>query len=232
MDEVTLTINDQKVKAKKGMMILEAARRADIHIPTLCYNEELSPYGACRLCTVEIIKGKKSRLVTSCTYPVEEGLIVKTDSEPVMKGRRILLELILARWHIDPRIRLDQWPWAANALLEKYGIERTRFKEETTMCILCGLCVRYCTEVKKANVLGFVGRGTKRQVVIYPELAVKVCPTCNGGEMGCSIVCPTGVIPNDFTLLPHIGKKKPLAYPVREYDENNIREILRCVGDK
>lgn len=232
MGEVTLTIDGKEIKAKKGTMILEAAQSAGIHIPTLCHHEELTSYGACRLCTVEIIKGKKSRLVTSCTYPVEDGLVVKTESERVMKGRKILLELILARWHIDKAIQLDHWPWTAKALLENYGLEQTRFQENTTMCILCGLCVRYCVEVKKANVLGFVGRGIKRQVVIYPELAVKVCPTCKDGKMGCSFVCPTGVIPNDFACIALYGSRKvPLAYPVREYDPDNIRETLRIVGD-
>ena len=232
MVEVTLMINGKEIKARKGAMVLEAAQSAGIHIPTLCHHEELTPYGACRLCTVEIIKGKKSRLVTSCTYPVEEGLVVKTDSERVIKGRKILLELILARWHIDKAIQLDHWPWTAKALLENYGLEQTRFQENTTMCILCGLCVRYCTEVKKAKVLGFVGRGIERQVVIYPELAVKVCPTCKDGKMGCSFVCPTGVIPNDFARITLYGSKtNPLAYPVREYDQNNILETLRIVGD-
>ena len=82
-DVVTLSINDQKVEVRQGMTVLQAAQSAEIDIPTLCYHEKLSPYGACRLCTVELIKGQRSRLVTSCAYPVEEGLIVKTDSEPL-----------------------------------------------------------------------------------------------------------------------------------------------------
>ena len=101
MSEIGLTIDDKEVKAKEGTSILEAARSVGIGIPTLCHHEKLSAYGACRLCTVEIIKGQRSRLVASCAYPVEDGLVVKTESEPVIKGRRILLELILARWQLD-----------------------------------------------------------------------------------------------------------------------------------
>ena len=110
MDEVTLTVNDIEVKATKGMMVLQAARTAGIDIPTLCSHEQLAPYGACRLCTVEIIRGQESQLVASCVYPVEEGLIVNTESEPVIRGRKMLLELLWAR---APDIQA----------LRKYGIK-------------------------------------------------------------------------------------------------------------
>ena len=187
MSEVTLTINDEEVKAREGMTILEAARSAGVDIPTLCYHEKLAPYGACRLCMVEIIKGKRSRLVTSCVYPVEDGLIVKTESEPVIKGRKMLLELMWAR---AP---------GAKAIQDygmRYGIDRTKFKVEPTYCILCGLCVRYCAEVKKKNAIGFVGRGTERKVMFFPEIASEECPKC--GE--CFSICPTGVLPSNYAL--------------------------------
>lgn len=218
---VTLKINGNVVEAQPGMTLLEAARSADIFIPTLCNHEELSHYGACRLCIVEITARRRSRIVASCLYPVEDGLEVLTESERVVRHRRVILELILTRW-----------PWVDKDLLERYGIKQSRFEENTNFCILCGLCVRYCTEVKKANVLGYVGRGTERQIVIYAEQALKVCPTCDGGEMGCRSVCPTGVIPNEFAHTgPRFGKKIPLAYPARTYDEDNVRDVLHIVGD-
>jgi len=218
---VTLKINGNVVRAQLGMTLLEAAQSVGIVIPTLCYHKELSPYGACRLCVVELKARRRSRMVASCLYPVEEGCEVLTESGRVIRHRRVILELILARW-----------PWVDKDLLEKYGVKQRRFEENTNFCILCGLCVRYCTEVKKANVLGYVGRGTERQVVIYAEQALKVCPTCDGGEMGCRSVCPTGVIPNEFAHTgPRFGKKVPLAYPVRIYDDDNIREVLHTVGD-
>ena len=221
VQQVTLKINGKTVKARPGMTVLEAARSAGILIPTLCHHDELPPYGVCRLCIVEILRGQRSRIVASCLYPVEDGLEVLTESERVVRHRRVILELILARW-----------PWVDEDLLERYGVERGRLEEDTTFCILCGLCVRYCSEIKKANVLGFIGRGAERQVVIYPELAMKVCPTCGDGTMECNSVCPTGIIPNEFALpAPRFGKKLPRAYAVRLHDADNIRDILHKVGD-
>jgi len=146
---------------------------------------------------------------------------VLTESEKVVKHRKVILELISTRW-----------PLVNPELLEKYGVQPGRFKDKTDFCILCGLCVRYCAEVKKANVLGFMGRGTERQVVMYPELAIEACPTCDGGKMGCRSVCPTGTIPNEFAHRgPRFGKKLPMAYPVKSYNEDNVREVLHTVGD-
>jgi bidirectional [NiFe] hydrogenase diaphorase subunit len=219
---VTFKINGKIVEAKPGMTILEAAKSAGIFIPTLCHHEELSAYGACRLCVVELKTRRRSRIVASCVYPVENDIEVLTESERVAKHRKVVLELILARW-----------PWVDKELLDKYGVKQKRFEEYTNFCVLCGLCVRYCTEIKKANVLGFVGRGVERQVVIYADQALKVCPTCEGGAMGCRSVCPTGVIPNDFTFTgPRFGKKVPLAYPVRTRDGDNTRAVLHAVGDR
>jgi bidirectional [NiFe] hydrogenase diaphorase subunit len=204
MSEVTLTINDIEVKASKGTTVLQAARTAGIDIPTLCSHERLAPYGACRLCTVEIIRGQRSQLVASCVYPVEDGLIVNTESEPVIRGRKMLLALLWAR---APGVQV----------LRKYGIKygitevqagmdfgiipgisttETKFEIEPTFCVLCGLCVRYCAEVKNRNAIGFIGRGTEREVVFFPEIASKVCPDCEE----CYPLCPTGALPLHYTL--------------------------------
>ncbi|HEX7475717.1 MAG TPA: 2Fe-2S iron-sulfur cluster-binding protein [Dehalococcoidales bacterium] len=187
MTEVNLVINDQKVKAKEGTTILEAARSIGIDIPTLCQHEKLAPFGACRLCTVEIIKGKRSRLVTSCVYQVEEGLVVKTESAPVVKGRKMILELLWARAPGIQEIR-DYG--------KRYGLDINKFEVAPSFCILCGLCVRYCAEVKKKNAIGFTGRGTERGVMFFPEIASKECYKC--GE--CFKICPTGVLPSNYEL--------------------------------
>jgi len=192
VSEVTLKINDKEVKAKEGATILEAARSVGIDIPTLCHHEKLAPYGACRLCTVEITRGKRTRLVTSCVYTVEDGLTVQTESKRVIKIRKMLLELMLAR---APGVKSIQ------DYAMKYGVSRTRFEVEPNFCILCGLCVRYCNEVKKANAIGFVGRGTEREVMFFPDIANEECPKC--GE--CFPLCPTGVLPSNYALakVPH-----------------------------
>ncbi len=221
MAEVTLTINGEQVKAREGMTILEVAREADIFIPTLCYHTSLDAYGSCRLCVVELLQGERSRIVASCLYPVAEGLVVETETEKIKNYRRTILKLLLQRWDNIPRV-----------LLDRYGVEPVpRFSENMTFCILCGLCVRYCRDVKGANVLGFIGRGTIRQVVIFPNQAKKYCPTCGGGEMECLQYCPTGVISSDFQGAgPADGQPLPHAYPVCIRDETNILEILERVG--
>ena len=182
MKEVTLNIDGKEVKANEGMTILEAARGVGIDIPTLCHHEKLAPYGACRLCTVEISRNKNTRLVTACVYPAEDGLVVKTDSPRVTNIRRMILELMLAS---SPVKTIED-------LARRYGVEKPRFEAEKTMCILCGLCVRYCAEVKQANAIGFVGRGINRRVVFFPEIASTVCMNCRE----CFGLCPTGKIPS------------------------------------
>jgi len=186
-EEVTLFINDKEIRANQGMTILQAAQSAGIDIPTLCHHEKLAPYGACRLCTVEIVKGKRSRLVTSCVYPVEDGLIVKTESEPVIRVRKMILEMM---WSRAPGVQ------AIRDYGIKYGIDRSKFDVEPTFCILCGLCVRYCSEVKGKNFIGFVGRGTERKVMFLPEADFNECLKC--GE--CYNLCPTGVMPSNYGL--------------------------------
>lgn len=195
MSEVTLIINDKEIKAKEGMTILEAAQNVEIDIPTLCHHEKLAPYGACRLCTVEIIRGKWTRLVASCVYPVEEGLVVKTNSERVRKIRKMILELLLPLAPTGP----------IESLARQYGLERSRFTAERTDCILCGLCVRYCAEIRKDDAIGFVGRGIEREVVFLPEVAPKVCNSCRE----CFELCPGGklVLTSEILLPPPVWQK-------------------------
>ena len=216
---VTLTIDGKQVQAAKGSMVLDAARAVGIEIPTLCHLEGLEAYGACRLCLVELKAGDWSKMVVSCLYPVEEGLTVETDNARVAKHRKIILELLAARWdHLPPE------------LMEKYGAEQERFDKNTTFCVLCGLCVRHCSEVVGANVLGFVGRGTERQVVIYPDLAKNHCEACG---MQCLDVCPTGVISSEFSVHGLAPKgKKPLAYPICIRDDDNALKVAEMVGDR
>lgn len=178
MKSIKLEIDGKPVKAEEGMTILEAARRAEIEIPTLCYDERLAPYGACRLCMVEITKNSRTRLVVSCVYLAEEGLVVKTDTEKVRKIRKMILELLLP---LSPSGPLE-------SLAKEYGIEKSRFTADPTFCVLCGLCVRYCAEIKKANAISFIDRGVDREVAFLPEVATTVCPGCRE----CFPLCPSG----------------------------------------
>jgi bidirectional [NiFe] hydrogenase diaphorase subunit len=178
METIKLEIDGKPVVTDKGKTILEAARQAGIEIPTLCYDKRLAPFGACRLCMVEITKNNRTRLVTSCVYPSEDGLKVKTETEKIKKIRKMILELLLP---LSPTGPLE-------SLAKKYGIEKSRFKEEPTNCILCGLCVRYCAEVKKANAISFISRGTEREVRFLPEVAPNICPACRE----CFSLCPSG----------------------------------------
>lgn len=219
---LSLSINGLTVRALEGTTVLQAARGAGIDIPTLCEHEKLAGFGACRLCVVELVRGGRSRVVVSCLYPVEEGLEVQTESPKIRKHRKVLLELMSARW-----------PWVPEELLERYSAQNNKFDDQATFCILCGLCVRWCAEQKKENVLGFVGRGTTRQVVLHSDQACKVCAECGGGEMECLQVCPTGVISNEFVgSVRGSGGRSALVEPIRYLDPDNERAVAELVGDR
>jgi len=183
-----IIIDSQKVEINEGDTVLQAAEKAGIHIPTLCYHEKIKPYGACRLCLVEIEKNGRSKIVASCAYPIEDGIIVHTESQKVEQIRKNLVELYLALFPFNPEIK---------RLAKKYKLSGTRFKKENNYCILCGLCVRYCREVKKNNAIGFVGRGINKKVTFIPDSAYfKYCENC----MECVDICPTGVFPSNYGM--------------------------------
>ncbi len=222
MSQLSMTINGQQVQVTEGMTILEASREAGIYIPTLCHNENLESYGSCRICVVEIGEGERKKIVASCLYNVSEGLVVETETEKINNYRRIILNLLMHRW--------DKIPVE---LLERYGAKRDdRFVDNMTYCILCGLCVRFCREIKGANVLGFIGRGTIRQVVIFPNQAAKYCANSCPHEMECLDYCPTGVISSSYYgSRPADGQPLPHAHPICINEDINILEILERVGN-
>lgn len=184
MKTMTLEIDGQQVKATRGMTLLEAAGKLGIEIPTLCNHPKLAPYGGCRLCSVEIVKGGRSRIVVSCIYPVEEGLVVKTNSPRVVKIRKMLIELL---WPAAPESK------AIKDLAAQYGVQGTRFEAKPDFCIRCGICVRYCAEVKKASAIGFAGRGTERGIAFITEIASRTCMSCRE----CFALCPTAKLPRE-----------------------------------
>ncbi len=187
MSEILLKVDGKEVKATEGMTILEAARSADIAIPTLCHHEQLEPFGGCRICVVEAQGVGWNKLIASCIYPVQAGLEIKTRSEKIDRLRKILLELFLAHAPHSPELM---------ALAQEYGADPDRFDKDASFCIHCGLCVRYCAEVKKEHVVGFVDRGVRKEISFIPELAAKLCNGCKE----CFPLCPTSYLQAAFVL--------------------------------
>jgi bidirectional [NiFe] hydrogenase diaphorase subunit len=187
MSEILLQIDGREVKAREEMTILDAAQSVGISIPTLCHHEKLEPYGACRICTVEVETGGRTNLVAACVRSVEKNLVVRTRSEKVDKIRKMILEEQLAHAPDSEALR---------KLAQEYGADKDRFEKEPSFCILCGLCVRYCAEVKKKNALGFVERGPKREISFVPEIASRECWNCKE----CFPLCPTSYLQAAYVL--------------------------------
>jgi len=180
----TVTIDGRKVEIGEDRTALEAAHAAGVEIPTLCYHPAIDPYGACRLCLVEATLRGRTRMVTSCCYPVREGLEIATDTERVKVARRGVMELLLARAPQSESLR---------ELAAGMGVREPRFPTVTRAdhdCILCGLCVSVCSEVMGVAAISFASRGVER-VVATPFL--KPADSCVGCG-ACAAVCPVGAI--------------------------------------
>lgn len=198
MKEILLQIDGKEVKASEGMTVLEASQSAGINIPKICHHEKLVPFGGCRLCIVEVESGGWSKLVVSCVYPVEENLVVRTRSEKIDRIRKTILELLLA--HAPNSNELQE-------LALEYKADKARFEKEASFCIHCGLCVRYCSEVKKLNAVGFIDRGINKEICFIPEIASKECHGC----MECFPLCPTSYLQAAFVLVEALAfSKAPL----------------------
>ena len=196
---VTVTIDGQELQAEEGKTVLEVARENGIDIPALCHHEEVAPYGACRLCMVEITtrRGRK-RLVASCLYPVEEGLSVKTDTERVGNVRRMVIELLLARCPDSDVIR---------DMARRLGVDKSHFKAEkdNRKCILCALCNRVCREVVGVSAISLANRGVERRMTTPFNDFSEACIGCGS----CAYVCPTGAI-----TVEDVGDTRTVTMPL------------------
>ena len=195
MKEIIIQIDGTEVKTTEGKTVLEAAQSVDIFIPTLCFHEKLEPYGACRICTVEVEVRGWTKFVAACLYPVEQDLVVRTRSKKVDKIRKMILEFLLAHAPLSSQL-LD--------LAQEYGADKDRFEKESSFCVLCGLCVRYCAEVKKKHAVGYIDSGARREICFIPEIASKECKDCKE----CFPLCPTSYLQAAFVLA------EALAFPL------------------
>jgi len=183
---VVISINGKKYQVQEGENVLKVAIREGIDIPYLCYQETLAPYGACRLCMVEVISGGKPGLTTSCTLPVAEGLTIETESAEVVQIRKVLLELYLSEAPGSQKIR---------ELAKKYGVDRSRFTHidvtaKGDRCVLCGLCVRVCDEILGIGAINYAGRGTNTSINTPWYDISSACIGCGA----CEYVCPADAI--------------------------------------
>ena len=198
---VTFKLNGKKVQGEEGEYILQVAEKYGVAIPTLCHHKALEPAGMCRICTVELFDGRRTRFVTACNYPIWEGMEVKTDTEAVHEGRKLIVELLFARCPEATMVK---------DLAAQYGIEEPRFTKEDDTCILCGLCTRIC-EKMGSSAISLTGRGVDMKVDTPFGFHSDVCLTCGA----CAFVCPTGHITLDkiqAEVSKHDLKKIPSEY--------------------
>ena len=203
--EKILTINGKKVSFDKEKNLLEVIRKAGIELPTFCYHSELSTYGACRLCLVNV---EKRGLVPACSTPAEAGMVVVTNSNEIRELRKIIVELLLANHDADCTACHKSENCQLQTLARRLGIQSVRYKKiaknapkdlstpslvrDSNKCVLCGDCVRFCEEIQSVGAIDFSFRGSHATVSpsFGKNLASTECVYC--GQ--CSRVCPTGAL--------------------------------------
>ncbi len=213
---IKVTIDGMTSVVQEGSTILQAAKLVEVKIPTLCYHPLLKPFGACRLCVVEVRGPSGADVVTACNTPCQDGMCVVTSSPRILQARRLVLEMMLARWPNVPVLR---------RLAEEMELGPPRFgssyrDERENACILCLRCVRICEEVVGACAIGFEDRGILRRVVTPFNRESDSCIACGA----CTQVCPTGHLrfdpedyrgkPVEFLLGPNTAIYMPAAQAV------------------
>ena len=207
MDMINVKINGISVSVPKGSTVLDAARKAGIEIPTLCFMKEKNEIGACRICVVEVNEGRGFRIVTACVYPVSEGMEVLTNTEKIQKARKTTLELILST-HEKKCLSCAR---STNCELQKlcldYGVDENAFAgfkpeyeldnstphlvRDNNKCILCRRCVAACNE-QYVGVIGANNRGIDTAIGTPFEVGLSNVPCISCGQ--CTVVCPTGAL--------------------------------------
>lgn len=178
---IKIAIDGKKIEVEPGTVLIDAIRKLGIDVPVLCYHKAITPYGSCRVCSVEVKAGSRTRVVTACNYPVRSELEVFTDSERILGLRKLLFELILAR---SPKVPMLQ------KMAAQYGATTERLTLDDDSCILCGKCVQVCDQVMGLSAIDFSGRGVEEVVGTPYEEGSNACIGCGA----CDYVCPTHCI--------------------------------------
>ncbi len=177
---IKLTINDEEVEVAEGTSLLNSLEKLGLKVPTLCYHKALSPYGACRLCVVEVhVPNRAPTLQASCSYPALNGITVFTETDRVKRARRITAELLLARCSTSTEIQ---------RIAAEHGVFAPRIKMKMDDCVYCGLCVRMCEERMGRSAIGFTGRGPRKRLEPPFSKHNPMCWTCGA----CNFICPVG----------------------------------------
>jgi len=201
---ITLTIDNKEVEVEEEVTILEAAQKIGIEIPTLCYDKRLAPFGACRICIVEV-EGTRTKFTPSCTTPATKGMKVRTISDDIIKARKTILELLLINHPLDCPICDKSGECRLQDLVYEYGLSEVRFKgvkfnlpvdhqsplieRNLNRCILCGKCTRICDEVMNVAETSFINRGIRAKIGTDFERPLN-CAFC--GQ--CIDICPVGAL--------------------------------------
>jgi bidirectional [NiFe] hydrogenase diaphorase subunit len=231
-DNISIRIDGAYVPAKAGQTILEVARAGNKYIPTLCWLENLTPVGACRLCIVEV--AGVGRLLPACTTPVQDGMSVTTHSEKLQHYRRIAIEFLLAERNHQCAVCVSNNHCELQSMAQKLGVTHSRyvygyprlavdlsherFVLDHNRCILCTRCVRACAEIEGAHVFDVSSRGIRSQIVCDMNRPWGEASTCtNCGK--CVHVCPTGALAEKGFAVEEMVKR-----------EQNVARLARPGG--
>ncbi|MEK6655608.1 MAG: FAD-dependent oxidoreductase [Thermodesulfobacteriota bacterium] len=177
---ISLSVNNQALEVEEGTRLLAAVEKIGVKVPTLCHHKALTPYGACRLCVVEVHAPERApSLQASCSYPALPGISVQTDTERVKRARRVVAELLLARCPGSEVIR---------RIAAEQGVKEPRIRSKNDDCVYCGLCVRMCEERMGRSAVGFSGRGPRKKLESPFGKHNEMCWTCGA----CDFICPVG----------------------------------------
>jgi bidirectional [NiFe] hydrogenase diaphorase subunit len=204
-----VVMDGKEVTAKTGQTILETARQNGVYIPTLCHDPSLEPAAMCRLCTVELTENRRTRLVTSCNFPLRGDVEIRTDTEKLRQGRKLTIELLYTRCPDSERLK---------ELAKRYGADLSRFAENNKDCIMCGLCARVCEKVG-GNVLTLCGRGVEIRVGTSFDHIAEHCTGCGA----CVQICPVNKI-----RIQDEGGFRRIILKGKESSQVPLRKCMSC----